>query len=204
MTTHTASCSAMSVDTAELTRRWRQSWPDCPPIGHLFRHYMSDRWVRFHSLPQAQRYPATAAEYHVVLHRYNAVLAELMAETGSAAIYVVTVEYGPADGAAGTEPVHVGLHPGAIAWISAADPTDSEAAYQLHVSRADFHPGALDDLLRYVADDRTSDVIVADEALRWLFHPYDGGMDVVTSSAGGRDRLAQRFRSWLSDRPDGL
>jgi hypothetical protein len=165
---------------------------------------MPDRWVRFHSLPQAQRYPATAAEYREVLHRYNAVLAELMAETGSAAIYVVTVEYGPDDGAAGTEPVHVGLHPGAVAWMSAADPTDPEPAYRLHVSRADFNPGALDDLLRYVADDRTSDVVVADEALRWLFHPYDGGMDVIASPTGQRDLLAARFASWRSDRSDGL
>jgi len=194
----------MTVDTEELTLRWEQSWPECPPIGHLFRRYMPGRWVRFHSLPQAQRHPATAAEYAEVLHRYNAVLSELVAETGSAAIYVVTVEYRPDDGAAGTEPVRVGLHPGAVAWMSAADPTDPEPAYRLHVSRTDFDPGALDDLLRYVADDRTSDVVVAEEALRWLFHPYDGGMDVVATSAGGRDRLAQRFASWLSERPDGL
>lgn len=194
----------MTVDPEELTRRWRQSWPDCPPIGHLFRHYLPDRWVRFHSLPQAQRYPNTAAEYREVLHRYNAVLAELVAETGSAAIYVVTVEYGPGDGAAGTEPVRVGLHPGAVAWMSATDPTDPEPAYRLHVSRADFTPGGLDDLLRYVAEDRTSDVVVADEALRWLVHPYDGGMDVIATSTSRRDRLAQRFDCWLSDRADGL
>jgi len=194
----------MTVDPEELTRRWWQSWPDCPPLGHLFRHHMADRWVRFHSLPRARRCPTTAAEYREVLHRYNAVLAELAAETSTAAIYVVTVEYGPTDGAARTEPIHVGLHPGAVAWMSAADPADPDLAYRLHVSRANFMPGGLDDLLRYVADDRTSDLVVADEALRWLFHPYDGGMDVIAASPGRRDRLAERFGSWLSDRPDGL
>ncbi len=194
----------MTVSSEELTRRWRQSWPDCPPLGHVFRRHMADRWVRFHSLPKAQRYPTTAAEYREVLHRYNAVLAELVAETVSASIYVVTVEYGPGDLAAGTEPIHVGLHPGAVAWMPAADPADPEPAYQLHVSRADFIPAGLDDLLRYVAEDRTPDVVVADEALRWLFHPYDGGMDVIAASTGQRDRLAARFGAWLSDRPDGL
>lgn len=194
----------MSVDTAELTLRWRQSWPACPPIGHVFRHHMPDRWVRFHSLPAARRYPTTPAEYHEVLHRYNAVLAAMAAETGSATIYLVTVDYGDADLAAGTEPIHTGLHPGAQAWMRAADPADSESVYGLHVSREDFATGSLDDLFRYVAEDRTSGVVIADTSLRWLFHPYDGGMDVIADSPGERDRLAARFSSWLSDRPDGL
>ena len=49
-----------------------------------------------------------------------------------------------------------------------------------------------------------SGVIVTDVALRWLFHPYDGGMDVIAPSVRERDRLAARFHTWLSDRPDGL
>ena len=47
-------------------------------------------------------------------------------------------------------------------------------------------------------------MLVADVALRWLFHPYDGGMDVIAPSVQQRDHLAARFRTWSSDRPDGL
>ena len=136
--------------------------------------------------------------------RYNAVLTEVLGECGSAAIYLVTVEYGSGDLAAGTEPIRVGLHPGAAPWTHAVDPENPEVAYDLHVSRHDFTPGDLDDLLRYVADDRTSEVVVTDTSLRWLFHPYDGGMDVIAPSAAERERLAARFSTWLSDRPDGL
>lgn len=194
----------MTADPEDLTRRWQQSWPDCPPLGHLFRHRMPDRWVRFHSLPDARRIPATVDEHHEVLHRYNTVLSALLAESGSAAIYLITVEYGSGDLAAGTEPIHVGLHPGAVAWIPVVDPTDPELVYQLHASRGDFTPGAFDDLLRYVAEDRTTDVVLADGSLRRLFAPYDGGMDVIAASSSGRDRLAGLFGSWLSERADGL
>jgi len=194
----------MSVDTAQLTIRWRKSWPDCPPLGHLFRHHMPDRWVRFHTLPAGRRCPTAPADYREILHRYNTVLSAMTAETGSVAIYLVTVVYGAADLAAGTEPIHTGLHPAAQPWMRVADPADPESVYGLHVSREEFTPGSLDDLFRYVAQDRTSDVVIADTTLHWLFQPYDGGMDVIAASAGDRDRLRVRFASWLSDRPDGL
>ena len=194
----------MSVDLAELTGRWREAWPGCPPIGHLLRQRVPDRWVRFHSLPLGKRYPVSAGEYHEVLMRYNTVLAAVLEENDCTAIYLVTVEYGRGDLAEGTEPIHVGLHPNASPWMHAVDPLDSEVAYDLHISRERFTLGGLDELLRYVAGDQTSEVVIADVALRWLFHPYDGGMDVIAPSVQQRDHLAARFCTWLSDRPDGL
>lgn len=194
----------MSPDTDELTRRWRQAWPGCPPIGHLFRSRMPDRWVRFHSLPSGRRNPTDAAEYAEALNRYNAVLGALMSESGSGAMYLITVEYGADDQASGTEPIHVGLHPGAVRWMEAADPAEPDLRYAVHVSRKHYAPGDLDGLFRYVADDRTTDVVIADTGLQWLFAPYDGGMDVIANSADHRDRLAELFSSWRSDRPDGL
>lgn len=165
---------------------------------------MHERWVRFHSLPLGKRYATDAGEGREVLTRYNAVLAAGIAECLCAAVYLVTVEYGPDDGAAGTEPIHVGLHHGAVPWMHAVDPDDPEVAYDLHVSQEQFTPGTLDELLRYVAEDQTSEVVIADTSLRWLFHPYDGGMDVIAPSVQQRDRLAARFAAWRSDRPDGL
>jgi hypothetical protein len=194
----------VSVENGELTRHWGRSWPECPPIAHLFRHRLHDRWVRFHYLPLGRRCPAGAADYGEVLRRYNAVLAAVLGESGCAAIYLITLEYGAGDLAAGSEPIHVGLHPEAVPWMHAVDPDDPEVAYDLYVSRRHFTPGDLDDLLRYVADDRAPEVVVTDTSLTWLFHPYDGGMDVIAPSVADRDRLAARFGTWMSDRPDGL
>lgn len=187
------------IDLDALNDRWQRMWPDCPPIGYLFKHRMSDRWVRFHSLPLGRRYPTDAADYTEVLRRHNEVLAELV----HGEIYLITVEYSPDDLAAGTEPIHVGLHPNAVAWLRVRpDPDDPD--YQLHVSRQVFAPGDLDALLRYVADDRASEVVIADVGLRWLYHPYDGGADVILPSTRERDSLGERFAGWLSTRPDGL
>lgn len=83
--------------------------------------------------------------------RYNTVLAAALGENDCAAIYLVTVQYGAGDLAAGTEPIHVGLHLGAAPWMHAVDPDDPEVAYDLHVSREQFTPGVLDELLRYAA-----------------------------------------------------
>ncbi len=38
----------------------------------------------------------------------------------------------------------------------------------------------------------------------WLYHPYDGGADVIARSSLERDGLAARYGSWLSDHPQGL
>jgi hypothetical protein len=190
----------MSVDVEALTRLWQQLWPQCPPIGYLLRYHMPDRWLRIHTLPNSQRYPVNASDYEIVLHRYNAVLSEL----GATEIHLITPEYQADDLSAGTEPIHVGLHPGAVKWMHAVNPDDPEIAYDLHISRQQFQPGILDDLLRRVADWQATGVLVTDTALRWLFHPYDGGADLIASSAIERDQLKTRFKEWLSPRPDGL
>lgn len=62
----------------------------------------------------------------------------------------------------------------------------------------------LDPLLRLVADDGTGEVVVTDDRLRWLVHPYDGGVDVVTGSSAERDRLRDLHHDWLSRHPGGL
>lgn len=193
----------MSVDLEHLTRQWSRSWPDCPPVGYLFRHRMPDRWIRFHCLPFGRRRPADATDRRQALDRYNAVLNALVGESDSDAIRLVTVRYGQDDTAAGTEPTRVGLHRGAVQWMRVPDPSGA-AAHDLWVSDERFSPHCLDDLLSYIIDDRTSGVVVIDSAMRWLFHPYDGGMDVIAASLPQRDELAARFAGWLSHRADGL
>lgn len=188
------------IDLADLSHRWQQSWPQCPPIASLFKTCLHDRWVRFHSLPGSQRYATTEAEYDTILYRHNTILGELRATD----VYVITVQYEPDDLAAGTEPVNTGLHPNASPWMRAADPDDAEMVYDLHVSALRYEPGELDDLLRYVAGDRAPGVVITDVALQWLYHLYDGGADVILPSSTARDRLKARHGVWLSARPDGL
>jgi hypothetical protein len=63
---------------------------------------------------------------------------------------------------------------------------------------------ALDRLLRLVADHVTSDVIITNSELNWLYHPYDGGADIIANSAAQRDQLRTAHPDSQSAHPQGL
>ena len=74
----------------------------------------------------------------------------------------------------------------------------------LHVSRMTYPSDAFDALLRAAADWQVANVIIGPEDFRWLYHPYDGGADVIASTPAERDRLRADFADWLSPYPHGL
>ncbi|WP_420877217.1 DUF3885 domain-containing protein [Streptomyces mutomycini] len=59
-----------------LSALWEQRSPALPE-GLQMRHVHPDRWVRFHSLPGAKRYPESDGEYAIMLDRHHTVLNEL-------------------------------------------------------------------------------------------------------------------------------
>ena len=75
------------------------------------------------------------------------------------------------------------VHPDATYWTSTCidDDPDLTSWIHLYVSQIMWSPGCAEPLLRQVADDVIANVLLADTDLRWLYHPYDGGM--VSTSA---------------------
>ncbi|GAA2692883.1 MULTISPECIES: hypothetical protein [Actinosynnema] len=186
----------------ELLRRWQERWPDCPPIGYELRHER-DRWVRFHSLPESKRYPDTEGEWVVVLDRYNTVLDELFAGLD---VHVVTSDWSSAATPPGRPHERTRWNPGAHHWTSILTDTDPDDPVYTHlyVSRIPWERGCVDALLRAVADDVTAGVLITDVDLQRVYHPYDGGADVVLTTSAERDRLRARHADWLSAHPAGL
>jgi hypothetical protein len=76
--------------------------------------------------------------------------------------------------------------------------------WHLFAGERPWRPGVLDQLLRAVADNDLGNVIVGPSDLRWLYHPYDGGADVIAASSIERDALRDRHPTWLSNHPSGL
>jgi hypothetical protein len=74
----------------------------------------------------------------------------------------------------------------------------------LFVERIDESEPRLDTLLRIVADDATAGVIITNPKLTWLYHPYDGGADVIAANPQDRDELRSRHVDWLPAHPDGM
>jgi hypothetical protein len=84
-------------------------------------------------------------------------------------------------------------------WRSVLRERDEDEEYWTHVyvCRIGLHSKEIDLLLRLVAVDKTRDVILSDPTLEWLYHPYDGGADVIARSSEERDVLKARHSSWL-------
>lgn len=133
----------------------------------------------------------------IVLDRHHALLTALLGDRGGdLVVTVVTWTRWPLDFA---------LLPGAGLWrlfVPEDDPGGSPAIVWAGAVRSD-DLGALDPLLRQIADGRYSSVIIAPRDIAWLYHPYDGGGDVIAETLGQRAHLMSRFADWLSNHPSG-
>ncbi|QKW13395.1 hypothetical protein [Verrucosispora sp. NA02020] len=192
------------VDANRLSTLWDQRWPGCSKLPYEVRE-IRDQWVRFHALPGSQRYPDTEIEYGIVLARHNTVLAELV--TGPA-VLVITAGYSdqPDPREPGRSAETIEAHRSGAYWTSSCidDEPGFESWMHLYASETTWSPGCLDPLLRHVSDGVIGNVLVCDVVLSWLYHPYDGGMDIVLPTTADRDALRSRHQDWLSAHPRGL
>lgn len=194
----------MPLDADALSTLWAQSWPGLRPIGHEVRGDR-ERWVRFHALPESKRYPEDEQEYAEVLRRHNLLLDELVSRT-CPSLLIMTVAWSDSAVPTAGDAALARAVPDADLWTSVLREQDGDDEFWMHVyvtPRA-WQPGVLDPLLRLVADDETRDVIITDDQLGWLVHPYDGGVDVVSGSSEERDQLRDEHSDWLSTHPTGL
>jgi hypothetical protein len=178
------------IDLARLDSLWQRNWGG-PLDADLLRSRFADRWVRFHSLPGSKRYAETVDEAAEVQRRHGAVLADLGPASG---LIVLAQDYAPGDGFAGWVAREL---PGARLWRTV--PEGAEPATTFWVADA-----LTPELWASIADGRAGSVVIADRDLSWLYHPYDGGADVIAASTAERDRLRAAHPAWLSLRPDGL
>lgn len=71
------------------------------PLGYELPGAYSDQWVRFHSLPESRRYADSDAEYAEILRRHRTVLRELQGSADLTDLWVIAVDWGSDDLAAG-------------------------------------------------------------------------------------------------------
>lgn len=182
------------ISLAALNARWQRQWPRCLPVGHELRCCARATWVRFHSLPGAKRYAEDDSEYAEILRRHHVLLGEM---AGADEVLVVTIAWSGSREPAQREPRLAGVLPDAVYWkpvLADQDDAGWESWAHLHVSMSPWQGGELDPLLRLVADDETTGAIIAPPDLTWLYHPYDGGVDVIARHKGDRDTLTRRHR----------
>lgn len=94
--------------------------------------------------------------------------------------------------------------PDAFLWRVVPLPEEDELDAAVYGAELTYPAPEVDHLLRAVADDRELGVILIPASGDWLYHPYDGGADVIAASPEHRDELAARFADWLPAHPNGL
>ncbi len=186
-----------------LNQFWKTYFSDIPPLAHTLKHQYKDRWVRFHALPESKRYPDTEQEYLEILFRHNAVLSTICQENGC--VYVVLSEYSDTE-----KPEVTIAMPGfvkATFWRSVTMHEMDDVyknIWHFYVYKVTWSMGVFDALFRLVADDKINEIMLINPKQQWVFHPYDGGVDVIVKNEQEKNLLKAKFSDWLSPRDDGF
>ncbi|BEL05387.1 hypothetical protein Q0Z83_035780 [Actinoplanes sichuanensis] len=192
------------MDPTELDAAWRAAWSGCPPVAGRLRAWYPGLAVRFHTLPNAQRYATSASERAEILRRHHALLEMVFedAEPVWDGLIAVTCSWSDSPVPTPRDDAVASTTPDAAYWRSenlATDP-DLDSWQHHHISRLPLLGTSLDRLLLCVADDLTDGVLLTSAACASVYHPYDGGMDVFVPTADARDRLTSTFAAWLPPR----
>lgn len=189
----------------ELTKFWNGKFDNFTPEAHNLKYAYKSRWVRFHSLPESKRYPENESEYLEILSRHNLVLQELCGKGSK--VFVVLPEYSEEPVPSQPRPELVKLFSASEPWCTLAqheDDDDYESYWHLHVSEIEFPSSELNSLFRMVANDEVGNIMIICPSKGIVFHPYDGGVDIVLASPEERDHLKEKHGEWLSSHPEGF
>lgn len=197
----------MTTVNSALDGFWSTHVGDAPPVPWSLRDVCRARWLRFHSLPAGKRYATTAAETEEVLRRHNTVLDQLARRASH--VFLITAACSGLPSGASRDPVVQAMDPTAKPWRWVAMHELERDMFELNylhlfASEWDWRPGVFDALLRLVAEDRVANVMMVFDLAGCIYHPYDGGADVVLDTVARRDEWKATWSRWLSDREDGL
>lgn len=195
---------------------WRATYPEAVPLGHLLRTTYPRRWLRLHSLPAGQRYPADGADWRELLRRHFTVFADLVGE--AAELFLVAGEYDFADSplpkpwsftAAGV--LHglpfTALPPVALHTLPPDPRVPDECragdVFRPACTRLQWTPATGEGFLRAIAEEQISAFFVSVE-YGCILAPYDGGLDLIFPGEAARNYFRDQHRQWVSPRTDGL
>jgi hypothetical protein len=195
----------MTIDLNELDQKWDKKWPK--DVNGLVTQ-LKDReiWVRFHTLPNSKRYPENKEELNVILDRHHILLEELQLND---MCYLFLSDWtNTQDPTISIWNEHKAVGIKGTHWRTVMqDPEETDPEFksyrQLYVSEYNCKDDTIDALLEAVANDTMAGVIIAPLGLQWLYHPYDGGVDIFLASTGQRDILKDRHHDWLSRHSSG-
>ncbi len=166
-----------------LSNNWDKNFPSALIYGLQLREQYKERWLRIHTLPDSKRYPADPKEYLEILRRHNEVMTHLFKPNSTLA--VITFGY--------SETI-IPVKPKEMDFISA----DLSYLYSIPYEIDEKNPTSniywhgwfyfeqvmankFDAILNRVIDNAIQNVYFVDLQCKNVYHPYDGGADIILS-----------------------
>lgn len=182
---------------------WHSEFAELAPRGYLLRRALAAHWVRFHSLPDSQRYAESQDEYAEIQHRHLLVASAIF--SADEPLYVFRAQSDEVKLRGKTKHQLVGrqFREAVVSVPPQNGDPDSEDRMFVRALVSKWKPDFFEAAIRQLADWKLAGVSFVSPSTKNMFCPYDGGMDVFTFSMSP-DELRARFAGWLSTRPDGL
>jgi hypothetical protein len=191
------------VTPEEVNAYWTRRFPECPPVGYLFKHLYRERCVRLRLLENGGRIPQSDADFAEIRRRQHELLGRVF-ESEPSLVLITTIpselETPPKD----TPPylnfdpqgafLHsLGMHEFELEF-------DTPSFWHLFMSERKNRNGELDAVLRAAATDSSEsgvvNTLVLGPASARVVYVYPCGADVVFESLVERDALRERFADW--------
>jgi hypothetical protein len=193
------------MNSKQFDHFWATNFPESPPINHLFKIHLKERWLRIHSLPEAKRYADSPEEWAILLERQNTVLADLFDNQESVIVYALTGVYSNEDNYFEEKYIveneclkslifkpltPIDLHKTSGDWY------DEGVVFTPYFAKEKFKINKFDEILKTIANDEIR-VCFVDTKGEFIFAPYDGGVDLVFKDVETRNFYEKKYEAWL-------
>ncbi len=183
--------------TKPVLGAWERFFRESPPVGFLLRKHHPERWLRFHTLPDARRVPRRQSEMVEVLQRMNQVVGEIFEPGSQAALWIMNFSHFrpsvPEDQWAGFEAVNEPP----TTWTSALQDYIDVQHMTVWTRAKEWDWESVAFFFREASLDRLDYVTAFSIHTGATICPYDGGIDIFLSDVHKRTALKRKFKNWL-------
>jgi hypothetical protein len=193
------------MQTKDFIEYWNKEYKEAFPINYELKWIYEDRWLRIHSLPNSKRYASNEKEYQIILERQNKLIEDLIGVDTEIFIsfgqytnditndnYEELSDYEEFDLVL-TIPLHQ------------ERPNEylDECHFDVYVKNEFWQKGRRDKMLKAIANDEIRAMFIC-PSKECIIAPYDGGVDIIVKTSDKRNKLKEKYKTWLSSREDGL
>jgi hypothetical protein len=191
------------MNTRQFYQFWAENFAEIPPINHLFKEKLTNRWLRIHSLPDEKRYAETEAEWELLKARQNTVFLDLMPE--KAEIYLILQLFSHKSNALESNfflknELFSGLNFTKLDGIDYFELTKlwTDEGLILHpfLTKIDANSEQFQSFLTAIAKDEIRAFFFSKKEKR-IIAPYDGGVDLVFENRASMLFYQKKYADWL-------